>query len=504
MRMRVKALLCTFPVLPLIVCTASYGQYRLGARFQGSTYTQSQFAPPDTGGAVGPEHFVELINGRYGIYRKSDGGVVESGSLNQFFAQAGAAPIFFAFDPRVIYDAAAGRWFALAADDPGLANSFLFAVSASDDPTGDWTGFRIDSDANNDTTADFPLLGVSADGVFITANMYSLFTGDVNVTFVTIPKADLLLATPTVANLRRFENVSATGTGYTVQPVVDLDNTPMPHSLFSAFNLPSGFLKRSQFTGTIQSPSLSTSGGFVSVATATDPPDAPQPPMPTQKPPLDSGTARFGTSVVRRGGHLWAVTGVNVSGRAAIRWYRVDDATLAVRQTGTISHPTLSLYYPSIAVNPGLDVVIGCSGSSSAQPASCYAFVGRTTGLTTTFGAPILLRAGVDDYALLDGSERNRWGDYSATTVDPMDPSRFWTVQEFVSSDNVWAMHMSEIVVTDCLCDWNTDETVTSQDFFDFLGDFFGAPLRADFNSSGATDSQDFFDFLACFFDGCP
>jgi hypothetical protein len=45
------------------------------------------------------------------------------------------------------------------------------------------------------------------------------------------------------------------------------------------------------------------------------------------------------------------------------------------------------------------------------------------------------------------GSGRNRWGDYSATTLDPTDPQIFWTTQEYVNSTNSYQTRATEIII---------------------------------------------------------
>jgi hypothetical protein len=61
--------------------------------------------------------------------------------------------------------------------------------------------------------------------------------------------------------------------------------------------------------------------------------------------------------------------------------------------------------------------------------------------------------------------------------------------------------------IGDCPCDFNSDDVLNSQDFFDFLNCFFAISCptgrTADYNGDGSENSQDFFDFLNCFFSSC-
>ena len=403
---------------------------RIGVNFTASRLSDFGVNPPDTMGGVGPAHLVELINGGFAVFDKVNGAELGSKSLNAFWTQAGAAPTSFAFDPRIIYDPTVERWFAVSVDNMAGANDILVAVSQTANPLDPWLGFKVRSDPNDHAQwADFPTLGVDSQGVYIAANMLNVGTSQFNSSsLLVIPKSDLITDAPTVDNATLIQNRQDVGVA--LQSVVDFSSaggTGVP--ILSATDLvPSPGFLFTGLQGPVTSPQLETAS-LISTEVNFRPPGAPQPTIGgAAKAPIFAGNDRFSGNVVRIGDRVWSVQAIENDGRAAARWFEVAATSGDVIQSGVISSPELSFYYPSIAVNELGDAVIGFSGSSAAQPVSSYAVVGHTVGGVTTFGDPLLLKEGVDDYERLDSRGRNRWGDYSATVVDPGDPRSFWDV----------------------------------------------------------------------------
>jgi hypothetical protein len=182
---------------------------------------------------------------------------------------------------------------------------------------------------------------------------------------------------------------------------------------------------------------------------------------------LQVNDARLSAKVYAVNGILYAVHNTLLNGRIAVRWYRISAADHLLIEQGTLADPNQDLYFPSIAANQYGVVVIGCNGSGSATDVSGYAYVGEIKNGTTTFGSPILLQAGVGSYhdineltyQLLHDLDptyalvNSRWGDYSSTSVDPNDPTHFWTIQMFpsaVSPDTggTWSTQITEIIAT--------------------------------------------------------
>ncbi len=458
---------------PAAVPTVSIGQ-----NFTASTYNVNVVAlPPDPNGAIGPQHFVELINGAFAVFDKTSGQNLKNVTDLHFWSNAGVviSPDDVTTDPRVIYDPSVGRWFAsmvdasAAAADPTMnANDFLLAVSASSDPTGAWHGFLFQADSTTGYFADFPTLGVDQYALYLAGDFFHGSNSPAGPGLVVIPKTNLLAATPSISGRSWSGIMDYSARGQVLQPAICLDgsavgqvlavsdvgNDSNPHSNLVSFVVedpqgPSGTLTPSTIipTDSWTVPDNADYGAPVFVAT-----------QPDGTATLMANDARLSAKVYAVAGVLYAAHSTQLGNHIAIQWYRVRAADHTLLESGTISDPNMDLFFPCIAANESGVVAIGYNGSGPGAPISCFATIGQTSGSVTTFGSPMLLQTGATSYhgddellaQLLGDTGFSRWGDYNAISVDPSDANRFWTIQMYPSdgaNSDVWSTQVTELIV---------------------------------------------------------
>src|SRR5690606_17316886 len=125
--------------------------------------------PPDTNGAVGPNHLLLATNGTIRIQNRS-GTILNSISLLAFWMDLGVVD---AFDPRSYYDPHSRRFIMITCGDRRSASSaMLFAVSETSDPTGNWHRWVLDADPANINWVDYGNLGFTKNEITFSSNLF--------------------------------------------------------------------------------------------------------------------------------------------------------------------------------------------------------------------------------------------------------------------------------------------------------------------------------------------
>ncbi|GEM_PF-1327747 len=411
--------------------------------------------PPDTMGAVGPNHLMTMLNSEVRIQNK-DGSGGRRVSLDTFWT-SGTGLTGDPFDPKVIFDSLSNRWIATCDADPGLASSqVFFAISDSDDPTGTWTFYSFTADETGTDWADYPGFGVNNNWIAITNNMFTVSGGSFSgAKMWVIKKSTALTGGPLTVTVfpTGFDNGGGY-TGFTLKPALTFDAAQSKLYIVdnSGYYDNSGtyLLRLSEVTGTDTPVWQATAGssvqqysGFFPVANNFNY---------TQINASQKGdTTLIATNdprilnVVVRNGKVWAthtgglpVASVGSADRTAVFWYQLDPASMPnpIVQSGVLDPGAGGhVFFPSIAVNAQEDAVIGFSRSDSNRYVEA-AFTGRShTDAPGTMQSISVLKSGEDSYIKDFGSGSVRWGDYSATCVDPSDDTTFWTIQEYAAQD---------------------------------------------------------------------
>lgn len=381
--------------------------------------------PPDTCGAVGQNYFCAMVNSNLSIYEKATGNRVQSVSLQSFFGGGGTIG-----DPRIAYDYTHDRWVAIATNFGELC---WFAYSVTGDPLGSWLKTSIDFVEGSDAGRwiDYPTLGVDSRGIFIEAYMVG---SGARMSIFAIDKAPLITATPTLGAVTAFRSLTWDGAIQHATQYTDAGRTWMISTRSNTT------LRLREINAPMSSPTLTTTviSGIPSYSSANDAPAL------GSTVNINVGGSRL-MNACYVNGSLWASHTIAASGKSGARWYEIDPVTRTLTQSGTLTDPSLWLYYPTIAADSTGSVVMGFSASDASTYPSAY-FAGRTAAdASGQMSPPTLYSAGQGSYTVTDGAGRNRWGDYSQTSLDPVDGT-FWTIQERTrSQNNSWVTRIAQL-----------------------------------------------------------
>lgn len=429
--------------------------------------------PPDTNGAVGPRHVVELLNIGFEVYDRRGVLLAPKVDLQSFWSALGTAPGFpasFPFDPRVTFDQYTGRWLAVSAGNPNGADTtsnawLLVGASTTDDPTGPWNMFAVR--ANLDSIhltdwPDFPTLGVDPNNVIVTANMFRLGASPsfVHADVWVFNKARLLAGGALLIAGTDFVRLHNPGNefGFTMQPCHTYDQTSADAENYLVYDgwvdlatRAHRFLRFQRITGVGASALVSNFGGNNWVEVLCYNFCKASAPQKDCLEPVDVGSTGIGNAVLR-GGRIWTTHSVGTTcfaqtspcgtvpfTKPEIAWYEIAPSAISAfpghtpSQQGRISDPNLFAYFPSIAVNARNCVGIGYSASSPINYVGGWFAHRRSNDSAGTMRQPVNFAPGFGPYLKLRGRDRNRWGDYSATIVDPTDDLTIWSLQEFAA-----------------------------------------------------------------------
>ncbi|MFN7945015.1 MAG: DUF11 domain-containing protein [Blastocatellia bacterium] len=412
--------------------------------------------PPDTQGAVGPFHVMTTLNSEIRIQNRV-GDILLTVPLDQLAASLG---IFDVFDPRLLYDHVQRRWIFVTVSGAFKADSAVqIAVSQDENPTGFWYVYSFDADSTDAAWADFPIVGFNRDWIVVTTNMFEVsndgnpdnnFRGTQAFVITKSNLYDFLGETP-----RRF----IVNDGFSMAPAVTYDNTLSTIWLVEDWNGQAGALRLSAVSGTVGAETLTAGIGFpIAPGGATwgdwdgdnsiqDGDDNDFLPQLGSESFISEDDARISSPAIWRNGSLWVThhvflpAGLNPL-RTAVQWWQITPTGPVINQFGRVDDENGGNFYayPSLAVNQNNDVLIGYSRFSAGRYASAnYAFR-YGTDPADTLQTDTVLRDGEGPYDVQGPPDfENRWGDYSATAVDPVNDQNLWTIQEYAAAGNHWA-----------------------------------------------------------------
>lgn len=439
----------------------------LGASFEGIPATG--FLPPDVSGAVGPNHYILMVNVAFAIFDKQGNTLAGPAPINALWTGfGGPCTTQNNGDPIVRYDRLADRWLMSQFALPGGSQGFheCVAISRTPDPVaGGWFlyDFPTNDAANHPVKPDYPKIGVWPDAYYM-GTQRSFPSGGLDVW--AFEREKMLNGSP--ARLVHF----AVGPPSLFLLPSDLDG-PSP-----ALGTPNFFARHvdgARFGGATRlelfafhvdwtNPPASTFTLAASLPTSFNSKLCQGSLMETCIPQPGTGVQLEALSVWTMwrlqfrdfGTHQSLVTNHTVNngqGVAAVRWYELRRSSSggpwSIFQQATHSPDSNSRWMASAAMNKAGTLAIGYSLSSSSTFPSIRFADRLASDPPGTMGGELNLIAGGGVQTF---NFPARWGNYTTMDVDPKDDCTFWYAGEYMPNTSVagWHTRISSIKDTAC------------------------------------------------------
>jgi len=439
-----------------VVTVQGLGFDGVGVGFTGpqGTFTPDA-APPDTNGAVGATQYVQIVNESFAVFDKATGlpvfGPVKNNTLWAGFG--GPCQADNDGDPVVVYDKAANRWVISQFAVTAAPYFQCVAVSQTSDATGAYNRYAF---SYGNVFPDYPKMGVWTDAYYITFNMFTnTFQG---------PRLCAYDRARMLQGLSATQQCFQLGSSFGAVLPADLDGTIAPpagspnylvakatNSLrLWRFHVDWANTANTTLTGPFSIPvaayTSACAGGTCIPQSGT-------------RQQLDSLADRLMFRLAYRnlsGIETMVVThsvqpGNRRNGSSGVRWYEIrnPNGTPTIRQQSTFAPDSSFRWMGSAAMDKQGNIAMGYSVSSSTlHPAIRY--TGRAAGdpLGTMQAETSIIEGGGSQLSNL-----NRWGDYSAMTVDPVDDCTFWYTTEYLKANGTfnWSTRIASFKFPGCI-----------------------------------------------------
>jgi hypothetical protein len=427
--------------------------------------------PPDPNGDVGPNHYIEAVNDAIAIYGKS-GALLASFTEDNLWNGVGTTPCNgnSQGDPVVVYDWLADRfvitWLAFSIVSGRPASPFYQCIAASktsDPVAGGWWLYAVRADPGGagqppvGDLNDYGKFGLWHDCLYMGANLFrydATHNGTYDgVLFGSFSRADLYSGSALTFSLGQLP---PTSNAFTLVP----SNNQGTGANAAQPGTPNYFVSESGSAFAFEVRKFTAgancgAGGTLSTASNVSQATYPSQqgaivPQPNTTNRLDMIDDRIMQKVPYRkigsAESLWVTHPVGTAaGTTAMQWAQLDvtGGTIAaapVQQQIYAPDTTLYRFMGSLAVDRQGNMALGYTTSNGTAPNyPSIAYSGRlaTDPLNTLPQTEVQMIAGSGSQTNtcpIGGAPCDRWGDYSAMSLDPADGCAFWYVNEYYDS----------------------------------------------------------------------